>query len=417
MDIKTTLPTEKRFKKNTLFTLLGIVVSLFSVWSWSQPSGSEKVSADQIWSDTIKQGDLTIKVEGYGKLKSKVQRLLTTSSNAIVEEILLKPGALVTVDSIILRLSNPDILQQVKEAKRELDNRKTNYLQVELNQQRDILSQKAQREQLQSALEIAAYKVEAAQKLVKQGIVSHLDFKGSVLEHRQLSRRIDIEKERLQHLIQVHHKVLEIEQAKINQQEDQLMVSNQRYEKLTVRSGINGVLQSLPVELGQSLLRGEKVALVGSVDQLYAMLNVSQSQMEQVKLSQLVEIDTRAGKVKGHVSRINPMVHQGTISVEIALTGELPGNARPELTVDGIIFGKTLKNITYLKKTVGSAPGSSTTLFRLSQDKNQAERISISYGRESGKYIQIVSGAKQGESYILSDMSRWQDTLALTITH
>ncbi|MFT5757675.1 MAG: HlyD family secretion protein [Alteromonadaceae bacterium] len=416
MDVKLSPQGTNKHSKSIITALIIITVVSVSFWSFSQPSGSQKVSRSQIWTDTVKRGDLAIQVEGFGKLKSKVQRLLSAPDNAIVEEIILKPGALVTKDSIIARLSNPQIAQQVKDANRVLANTKTSYLQLELNQKREILSQQAQQEQLLSELEIAELKVTAEQKLVTQGIVSELTFKRSQLDYRQLSRRIVIEKSRLKQLSEVHQKELDIAQDKIAQQAEQVAVIKERFNKLTVKAGISGVVQALPVELGQSVTLGEQIALVGSLDSLYAMINVSQSDMEQVAIKQIVSIDTRAGSVSGVVSRINPVVNQGMIAIEVSITGELPNNARPELNVDAIIAIGMLTNTTYIKKPVNVTAGMKTRLFRLLPNTSEAEQINISFGQESDEFIEVVSNVKTTDTFILSDMSRWQDTKEITIT-
>lgn len=414
MDIKISPKATSKYSRLIITVLIAIVVGTSS-WLFSQPSSSQKVLRSQIWTDTIKRGDLAIQVEGFGKLKSKEQRLLSAPDNAIVEEIILKPGSLVTKDSIIARLSNPQITQQVKDAKRILANTKTSYLQLELNQKREILSVQAQQEQLLSELEIAELKVSAEQKLVTKGIISELTFKRSQLNFRQLSRRITIEKSRLEQLRAVHQKELEIALDKIAQQAEQVAVIAERFNKLTVKAGINGVVQALPVELGQSVNLGQQIALVGSVDSLYAMINVSQSAIEQVAINQVVIIDTRAGNVAGVVSRINPVVKQGMIAIEVSLTGELPNNARPELNVDAIIAIGMLTNTTYIKKPVNVTAGMKTSLFRLLTDSSQAEQVSITFGQESDEFIEIISIVNTTDTFILSDMSRWQDTKTITL--
>jgi len=416
MDIKVSEQKKKHIQKPIVITMLFITLIAFSLWSFSQPSAGEKVSSSQVWTDAVKQGDIELSVEGYGKLKSKEQRLLTTPANATVEEILLKPGSLVTVNSIIVRLSNPAISQQVKDARRELKNAKTSSLQLALNQQREILAQQAQHEQLMSELEIAELKVTAEENLVEKGIVSELTFKRSQLNFRQLSRRIKIEKQRLTQLTTVHQKELDIAQDYIEQQDEMLNVINEKFEKLTVRSSINGVVQSLPVELGQSVVMGEQIALVGSIESLYAMLSVSQSDMEFIALNQLVKIDTRSGVTTGVVSRINPVVEQGMVAIEVNITGDLPNNARPELNVDGVISTGKLTNVMYIKKPVNASAGSKTTLFKLNEDANKAEQVDIVYGRESGEFIQIANGAHFQDNFILSDMSRWIKSSSITIT-
>ncbi len=416
MDIKKS--TDKKATKPQLKLVIGAVLSvlMLSVWSFTQPSGAEKVASNQIWSDAVKLGDLVLDVEGYGKLKSKQQRLLTTPANATVEEILLKPGSLVNKDSIIVRLSNPAISQQVKEAERNHNNAKANYLQVALKQKRELLAHQALQEQLLSELELAELKMLAEETLMKKGIVSELTFKRSQLNFRQLSRRIIIEKTRLEQLSEVHFQELAIEQDKIEQQKENVAVITEQFNRLIVRAGIKGVVQNLAVEIGQSVALGEQIALVGSVDSLFAMLNVSQSDIELITIGQLVNIDTRGGNIVGKVQRINPLVKQGMISIEVSLTGELPNNARPDLNVDGVISTGTLSQVMYIKKPVNASSGMKTQLFKLDKEQSQAAKVAVTYGQESGEYIQILSGASEHDSFILSDMSRWNTANKITIT-
>jgi len=393
-----------------------LIISIISFWAFSQPSGAEKVSNSQIWTDNVKFGDLILEVEGYGKLKSKHQRLLTAPANATVEEIVLKPGSLVDKDSVIARLSNPKISQQVREAKRNYNNAKAIFLQVELKQKRELLAYQALQEELMSELELAELKMTAEENLVEKGIVSELTFKRSQLNHRQLSRRIIIEETRLAQLSEVHQQELTIEKDRIEQQKENVAVITEQYNRLTVRAGIDGVVQNLAVELGQSVALGEQVALVGSVDSLFAMLNVSQADIELIALEQVVNIDTRGGTVIGKVQRINPLVKQGMISIEVSLTGKLPNNARPDLNVDGVISTGTLAGVMYIKKPVNAGTGMKTQLFKVNETQDTAQKVAIIYGQESGEYIQIVSGASADENFILSDMSRWNNTSQITIT-
>ena len=415
MDIKKTTELTSNKYRTLLITGTCLVIATLSAWSFNQPAGSQKVANSSIWSDSVKRGDLAMQVPGYGKLKSKNQRLISAPTNATVEQIILKPGALVQANSVILRLSNPEIEQQVKDDKRSLATLKTDHSQLELNQKREMLSQQAQLESLSSSLELAKIKLESEQALAGRGIISALNLKRSQLDYRQLSRRLEIERVRLAQLEEIQQQELSTHRDKIEQQREQVAVVVQKLDNLTVKAGIAGVVQSMSIELGQTVTMGEKIALVGSVDELYAMINISQSQMSQVAVDQIAEIDTRAGIVAGFVSRINPMVDGGTVAVEITLTGDLPSNARPELTIDGMIATGLLSNISYVKKPVNAKPGMQTSLYRLSASKQHAEKIDVVYGQESGEYIQVISGANVNDDIILSDMSQWRDWDQLSI--
>ncbi|OUS28074.1 hypothetical protein A9Q98_08015 [Thalassotalea sp. 42_200_T64] len=416
MDVKIKQTKTNKASKTKLMLFAGIcALSVFS-WLALQPSGAHKVSADNIWSARVQQGDLAVQVQAYGKLKSKAQRLLTAPADAVVDEIVLKPGAIVTADTILLRLSNPEIEQLVKDTRRERENRLTNNRQLMINQQSELLSRQASLEMLLSDLELAKLKVEAETPLVANGIISTINFKRSELEQRQLSRRYHIEQQRLAQLKQLHQENLLIAKDRIEQQTEQVAVLKQKFDRLTVRAGIDGVLQNLPLELGQSVSVGQQLALVGSMDKLIATLTVAQSQMQKIQLHQKVSIDTRAGLVAGTISRIDPVVVQGSIQVDVELTGELPKNSRPELNINGTIFTASLHNVYYLKKPVNAQSGGIGTLFKLQPDSSVAQAVNVTYGEETGEFIQILTGVNSGDSFILSDMSRWQDLAQITIT-
>lgn len=414
MDVTRKKTEQGSLRKKLTFLLGGIAVLGLTSWLLTQPAAGSKVSKENIWTGQVQQGSLALKVDGFGKLKSKIQRLLTAPTNALVEEIVLRPGALVKADSIIVRLSNPEVEQEVRDAKRELANRKAQYRQLVIRQQSELLSQKATNVDLMSRIELSKVRVEAETALHKRGIVSSLDFKRSTTELKQLEQRLAIEKQRIEQLASGHEESLAIQQDKIAQQNEQLVVISDRFARLTVRAGMEGVLQQLPVELGQTVAIGEQVALVGSINELMAHLQVPQTQVQQLAIGQKVDIDTRGGVAIGRVNRIVPIIQQGNVLVEIDITGPLPENARPELTIDGVIHTGELANTLYLKKPVGARPGSSMKLFRITEE-SQALAANISLGVEAGEFIQIIAGATKGDSFILSDMSRWQDQTTINI--
>ena len=417
MDIKKSPAKSPYDHKKKWFAIAATLIITMSIWSFTQPSASTRVASSQIWTDTVKVGDLKLEVEGYGKLKSTHQRLLTAPANATVEEVLLKPGSLVQKGSVIVRLSNPDITQRVKAAQRDLQRAKAKYLQIQLSQKRELLAHQATQEQLQSDIELANLTMRAEEKLMGQGVISELTFKRSQLNFRQLSNRISIESKRLTQLIEVYEQERAIEQGNIAQKKEDLTLIKKQFDRLTVKAGIDGVVHNLSVELGQSVVLGEQIALVGSVDNLYALLNISQTDAERVALQQSVEISTRSGTITGKVHRINPLVKQGMITIEVTLQSKLPNNARPDLNIDGVISTGMLTSAMYIKKPVNAGKGKQSILFRTDKQQRQAEQIQVQYGEESGEFIQIISGATEHDRLILSDLSRWNHATAIVITH
>jgi len=410
------LEKNKAFQAKHAILIACLTALALIVWLFMQPTAAVRVDAADIWVGQVQQGDMEQAVSGFGSLKSKTTRLLTSYSNATVDEILLRPGAIVTPDSIILRLFDPEIDQAVKDAERTLTQSKNQFLQLEINQKRELLSQESALEVLRSSLESAELEVNAQSQLIEQGIVSNIDYQRSLLLQRQLTRRLEIEQKRVTQLAGLHEANLAIAQSNIKAQEEALALVTQTQQRLVVKAGIAGVMQSLSVELGQSVAPGQQLALVGSMSQLYALINIPQSNMQSVDLNQNVEIDTRSGVIEGHVSRIEPLVTNGSVQVEVTLDGALTDNARPELNVAGKIFIGTLRDVLYVQKPINTKPDSEGVLFRISDTGKEAFATQLQYGAETKDTIQIVSGASVNQRFILSDMSRWKEHAALSIT-
>jgi HlyD family secretion protein len=398
------------FKERWHLLAAGIaVVCLLFLWV-TQVSSSVSVSRNELLIAPVLQGDLNVVIDGYGVLTSDKQQLITSFSAATVKEIVLKPGASVTTNSVIVRLENPELEQQVENAEQELTQLKANLRQLKLSNQREKLNEEAGLAEIKARLETASLKRKAEEQLVTQGIVSDLNFQQTVLDEKQLRQRIEILTRRNAQLSLVHEESINIQLERIKQQEGRLKIANSRLDKLTVRAGFDGVLQRLSVELGQSLSAGSEVALIGSVTDLIALIRVPQSQAQQVVLGQSAVIDTRRDKITGVVSRIDPIVADNTVEIEIALPDELPASARPQLSVDGQIIADSLSNVLYMKRPAGAKSNGETQLYRLQEETSHALLGNIRFGVQAGQYMQIRSGAALGDQFIISDLTNLHTT-------
>ncbi|WP_281556768.1 HlyD family efflux transporter periplasmic adaptor subunit [Thalassomonas sp. RHCl1] len=394
--------------------LFGLLV-LLAVWA-KQARSSVSVLRNDILVEQVQQGDLEVLIEGYGNLTSDKQQLITTLTRATVKEIVLKPGARVSADSVIVRLENPELIQEVENAEQELNQIQANLRQLKLTNQRERLNEAASLAEITALYEAATLKRQAEEKLVKQGIVSQLTFQESQLNEQQLKKRMAIATERNEQLRLVHQEAINIEQERVKQQQGQLNIARDRLARLEVKAGFDGVLQRLSVELGQSLDAGQEIALIGSVTDLIALIRVPQSQAQQIVVGQSAIIDTRRDKITGTVARIDPIVENNTVNIEIALPADLPASARPQLKVDGVIVADTLKNATYIKRPANVKANNIGKLYRLDQQQENAQLQAVTFGHQAGRFIQILSGAKAGEQFIVSDLSNLsKSTDALSI--
>jgi len=402
----------KAIYQNKWFLAL-FVCGIALIWlSVNKGFGQITLARESLLIETVQQGDLDVVVDGYGKLISNKQLLISALTNARVKEIVLKPGALVKQGSVIVRLENPELQQQVDNEQQQVIQKQGNLRQLKLTQKRELLLEEANLAQIKALLQSAALKRKAEQQLLAKGIVSKLTFEQTRLNEVQLRQRLDFLKLRTEQLKQVHIEGINIMSQGIKQQKVRLAIAKSRLVSLDVKAEFSGVLQKLSVELGQNLSAGQTIGLIGSVSDLVAIIKVPQSQAQQIVLGQRTVIDTRSDEIVGQVVRIDPIVTNNTVSIEISLPKNLPASARPELNVDGKITIAKLSNILYLKRPANIKSHTHTSLYKYDKDSQQASQQSIQFGQQAGRYIEVLSGAKLNEHYIISDLANIKDSVS-----
>jgi len=414
LDIKVEVES-KSSKKRHITLLIGLVVLMLIYWLFSLPAAQSKVESKQLWIEQVQQGSLALTVTGFGQLESKVQRFLTAPYSAVVEEIILRPGAKVTPESIILKMSNPEIDQTVILAQLALNAENARLKQLKLTQARENLSASNGIAELKLDLGVFRSKLAAETKLAKQGIVTQLNLMTTQAEVNKLAGRLDNSKKRLKQLIDIHQQGLQIQAEYIAEKSSLLVIAENNFQRLLVRAGIDGVLQALPVELGQSVSTGHQLALVGGTNDLLAIVQIPQRDVQAMLPDMSVSIDTRGGFAQGKVTRIDPVVKDGNVEVEIELIGQLPKNVRPSLKVEAKVNLGRLDNALYIKSPVNSSPNSRLKVFKVDAKDSSAQVTWLEFGVKNGQYIEIKSGAKYGEQFILSDMNKFAEQTNIQI--
>jgi multidrug resistance efflux pump len=363
---------------------------------------------------TVKRGDIAITIDGYGYLASEKRQLITSYSRATVKEIVLKPGAKVQKDSVIVILANPELDKQRENAQYALVEEQANLRQLTLNQQRQLLTEKAQQAELLSEHKAIKLRLAAQQQLIANGIVSQLDYQSVRLHESQLKERITILEQATKQLILINKEAINIQLERIKQRQSRVQSAQNRLDKLKVKANFDGVLQKLSVSLGQSLSAGEEIAMIGSTTELIANVRISQTQAEKLLIGQIVKIDTRLDIIVGEIKRIDPIVVDNTVKVEIKLPKVLPKSARPQQNIDASIMVKTLQNILYIERPANIKANTTNNLYRLDESQTSAYKTELIVGNKTNGFIELVNGAQQGQRFIISDLSNYQqDEIAI----
>ncbi len=395
---------------------VAILAGLTLAWALlKSPAPDHKIDRNQLVLGTVKRGDLQVAVEGYGVLRSNRQQLITAQYPATVAEILLRPGATVTAEAVILRLHDPDLTQQLQTATMAVAEQQAAVRRTKLTNQREILAEQAVLAELTALRDAQQLRLTAIQDLARRGVIPALDYQTALLQEQQLSARLQLQQSRLRQLHDVANEDLNIVSEQLNQAKSNLQRLELRSEQLTVRAGISGVLQRLPVELGQSVNGGQELAQVGSNQDLQALVRISQAKIEQLAVGQPARINIRRETTAATVSRITPQVQEGTIEVELTFSQGVPVSARPELNIDAQIFTAELKNTLYLERPVNVQGHSNSRLFKYNRSHQLLDSTAVQVGEEAGRFLQLLQGANEGDIFVLSDMVAFADASQINV--
>ncbi len=367
------------------------------------------VDAGTVWSDTVKRGPMLREVRGLGTLVPVDIRWVAAQTDAHVDKWVLRPPAVVKPDSVIMELSDTTVQKDAVDAEYQLKGAEADYQNLRVQVNSDLMSQKSTEASVRSDYEQAKIQHDTDEKLVKEGLTSQLIEQQSRVKASQLEIRLQLEAERTKIATDSANARLAAQQAKVEQMKALYGLKRSQMEALHVRAGIDGVLQLLPVDVGQHVTPGMNLARVADPKRLRAEVKIAETQAKDVVPGQKASIDTRNGIVNGHVSRVDPSVINGTVTVDVTIDDPLPPGARPDLSVDGTITLENLKNVLFVGRPVHGQSDSTIGLFKLTEDGSEATRVNVKLGRSSVNTIEIIDGLKVGDKVILSDMSAWDN--------
>jgi HlyD family secretion protein len=368
------------------------------------------VDAGTVWSDTVKRGPMLREVRGLGTLVPEDIRWIAAQTDSRVDRWVLRPGAIVKPDSIIMELSDPTLSQTALDAELQLKGAEADLANLRVQVDSDLMNQKATEASVRSDYEQAKIQHDVDEKLVKEGLTAQVIENLSRVKVEQLAIRVKLEGDKTRIATDSANARLAAQQAKVDETKALYQLKKSQLEALHVRAGIDGVLQLVPVEVGQHITPGTNLARVADPKKLKAEVKIAETQAKDVVPGQKASIDTRNGIVGGHVSRIDPSVINGTVTVDVTIDDPLPLGARPDLSVDGTITLENLKDVLFVGRPVHGQSDSTIGIFKLSEDGSEATRVNVKLGRSSVNTIEVLDGLKVGDKVILSDMSAWDNS-------
>ena len=415
MDIQRSPDVVKKKKvKRIIFSVLALLVAAFvTVVLAKLKPAAPTVERATVWHDTVKRGEMLRQVRGPGTLVPEDIRWVTSTTDATVDRVVTLPSAsILSPDTVILELRDSKVQQAQVDAELDLRAAQADLESLKVRLNNELLQQQSDTANIQAQYHKAKIQAEANESLLKDGLISSVTTRISQVEATELENRNKIEQEKLKIKASSIAAQINAEDARVAQKQAIYNLRHTEAEALKVRAGIEGVLQVVPVQVGQRVPAGTNLARVAVPGRLKAELRIPETQARDIEIGQIASVDTRNGEVAGRVSRIDPAAQNGTVLVDVSFTEALPRGARPDLSVDGTVELERLNNVLYVGRPAFGQEQSSISLFKITagtcEQPEEAERVvGIKLGRSSVNTVEIVSGLNVGDCVILSDMSSW----------
>jgi multidrug resistance efflux pump len=402
-------PAPKKRKRIIQAVAVVVVLIAATIGVQSLQPAAPSVDGATVWTDTVQHGTMIRMIRGPGTLVPEQRRWITAVTSGRVEEVLVLPGTELDANTVFLRLSNPDVEVQLLQARQQLSDAETRLVTLRSSLETDRLTQSGALAQIRAQYLEAQRQYEINQALANRDpdLVASAELARTKEAAEELGIRLEVQEERLRVLEGSIDEQLGSQQTQVERLREIVAFNEDRVASLEVVAGVSGVLAELPVEEGQWVTAGGTLARVVQPGRLKAEIRIPQTQAQEIAVGQVAHIDTRNDTIQGHVSRIDPAVTNGTVTIDVALPDELPRSARPDLSVDGTVVIEQLDDVNYVQRPAYGQADSRVGIFRLVEGGEYAERVSVLLGRSSVNEIEVREGLQLGDIVILSDMSQW----------
>jgi len=408
MDIPRPNVAKEKRKKRIIYSVVAVVVLVGITVGLSRlKPAAPTVDRNLVWVDTVKRGPMVRQVRGLGTLVPEEIRWIAARTQGRVDKIILRPGAIVETGTLILELANPDVESNAANAESQLRAAEAQLVNVSTQLQSGLLAAEANFARSKSAFETTKLRADVQQELFRDGLVSELELKLSQANANDAATTYEIEKKRYEFAKDSIKPQLAVQEAEVERLRSMSKLRRDELDALKVRASMAGVLSALPVEVGAQVGPGTNLARVADPTKLKAEVRIAETQAKDITIGQIASVDTRNGIVEGRVVRIDPAVQNGTVTVDVTLSGELPRGARPDLSVDGTIELERLDDVIFVGRPAFGQEKSTVGIFRLASEGGEASRVQVQLGRSSVNTIEILTGLQPGDRVILSDMSQW----------
>ena len=408
MDIAITKKKASHVKRYLIVFFCALVLILVAKYLWFLGQADINIEKNTLVFSEVQRGTFSVSVRGTGLLVPNNIQWLSTNVDATVKRVVLKAGNIVKAGDLIVELSNPQLTQQLVEAQWELAAMNAELHAEQVAQESLFQQQKSNQLSINLDYERNVNEYNAYTKIIKTGAVSQLAYDKARIEMNQSKQRDVSSQEQLKKTKESLIAQNKARVARLTLAQKRLERLQQQVDDLHVKATMDSIILDMPLEAGERISMGTNVAKLAEQNSLIAELKVPELQIRDVVVGQKVIVDTRNNKINGVVSRVDPAVVNGNVQVDVVFSESLPNDARPDLSVDGVINITEIADALYVDRPLFAQSKSTAMFYKLDKSEQFAEKVTVALGDGSVNQIQVISGLHVGEKIVTSDPTRFQ---------
>lgn len=367
------------------------------------------VEGDSLRFAVVKRGEFKVTVRGSGVLAAEKIQWLSGNVEALVEDIRVKPGKTVKKGDVIIVLSNPQLNQQLSETQWELEAMEAESRAQQSDQESRLLDQESLVLDAELNFESSKLRLNAQNHLLakSKGSIPQIDFERTQLETIQFKKRWSNQEKRYVKMLDNLKVQNGARSARLKKMRKTLERMQLQVDNLKVKAGMDSIVQEVPLEIGQRVSMGSRLAKLAQKDSYIAELKIPELLINDVQAGQSVTIDTRNNTLRGRITRVDPIVVNGNVQVDAEIVGDLPSDVRPDMSITGEVLVSNIADALYVARPVFSQSKSRTSIYRVDKNSPIARRVVVEFGLGSVNQIQVESGLNEGDEIVISDSSAW----------
>ncbi|MCL1078121.1 HlyD family efflux transporter periplasmic adaptor subunit [Parashewanella spongiae] len=404
--------TRQKFKRPLIAVAIAMGVITIAWASFSSETADKSVNKADLRLATLTRGTLTRDIASTGKIVAANAPVLYSTEAGIVT-LKRNPGDRVKKDQVLAIITSPTLTNRLQQQRSIYAGLQSELERTRLNARRDQLTANRSLDIAQVELDAAERENRRGELLIKDNLISQIDYEKNKddlnraqLQHAHAQKEVALMKDTL--AFEVKNKTLEVERQGLEVAELERQV-----EELAIKAPVDGIIGNWLTEQKARIAASQPILTVVDLTAFEAELSVPESYADELGIDMDVELNFGGKLVMGTLSSISPEVRNREVTTRVRFEQNPQLALRQNQRLSARVLLENKPNVLMVKR--GAFINSSGGRFTFQVAHGMASKTNIKLGARSMSHVEVVSGGKEGDVWIVSDLERFKKSERIRI--